>query len=120
LLKDVVHNFMEFFIEESCGSCSTCRNMTQMMTRKLEKILNGKGVSKDLYEIKSWSGVLQASRCGLGQTAANPIVSSLKNFRHLYENLLQKDKDFDEGFDLAASVQDSCSFVGRIPNFNHH
>jgi [NiFe] hydrogenase diaphorase moiety large subunit len=120
LLKDVVHNFMEFFIEESCGSCSTCRNMTQMMTRKLEKILNGKGVSKDLYEIKSWSGVLQASRCGLGQTAANPIVSSLKNFRHLYENLLQKDKDFDEGFDLAASVQDSCNFVGRIPNFNHH
>lgn len=120
LLKDVVHNFMKFFIEESCGSCSTCRNMSQMMTRKLEKILNGKGVPKDLYELKSWSAVLQASRCGLGQTAANPIVSSLKNFPSLYEDLLQKDKDFDEGFDLEAAVKDSCDFVKRVPNLNHH
>lgn len=120
LLKDVVHVFMEFFIEESCGSCSTCRSMSQMMKKKLEKVLNGKGVAKDLFELKSWSGVLNASRCGLGQTAANPIVSSLKNFRHLYEDLLQKDVEFDEGFDLKASVKDSCAFVGREPNLNHH
>lgn len=120
LLKDVVLNFMHFFIEESCGSCSTCRNMTQVMTNKLTKILNGKGVKSDLDDLQSWAKTLQASRCGLGQTAANPIVSSLKNFRHLYEALLQKDKDFDQGFDLEASVQASCNYVGRVPNFNHH
>jgi [NiFe] hydrogenase diaphorase moiety large subunit len=120
LLSDVVLNFMEFFIEESCGSCSTCRNMTQVMANKLKKILRGKGVSKDLDELRSWGKVLQASRCGLGQTAGNPIISSLKNFRHLYDNLIQKDKEFDEGFDMVAAVQDSCKYVGRVPNFNHH
>ena len=120
LLSDVVLNFMEFFIEESCGSCSTCRNMTQVMANKLKKILKGKGVVKDLEDLRSWSKVLQASRCGLGQTAGNPIISSLKNFRHLYEEFIQKEKDFDEGFDLVAAVQDSCKYVGRVPNFHHH
>ncbi|HOI32826.1 MAG TPA: NADH-ubiquinone oxidoreductase-F iron-sulfur binding region domain-containing protein, partial [Bacteroidales bacterium] len=120
LLRDVVVNFMEFFIEESCGSCSTCRNMTQVMNTKLKKILAGKGVAKDLKDLQEWGRVLNASRCGLGQTAANPIISSLKNFRPLYEALLQKDKDFDEGFDLEKSVQASCNFVGRVPVFNHH
>ncbi|MDD4086090.1 MAG: NAD(P)H-dependent oxidoreductase subunit E [Bacteroidales bacterium] len=120
LLRDVVVNFMEFFIDESCGSCSTCRNMTQVMNNKLKKILAGKGVPNDLKDLQEWGRVLNASRCGLGQTAANPIISSLKNFRHLYEALLQKDKDFDEGFDLEKSVQASCSYVGRVPVFNHH
>lgn len=119
LLKDVVLNFMEFFIDESCGSCSTCRNMPQVLRNKLLKILNGKGVKKDLDDLQAWARVLQPGRCGLGQTAANPIVSSLKNFRHLYENLLQKDLDFDEGFDLVAAVQNSCNYVGRIPKFHH-
>lgn len=120
LLKDVVLNFMEFFIDESCGSCSTCRNMPQVMRNKLVKILNGNGVKNDLDDLKTWGKVLLASRCGLGQTAGNPIVSSLKNFRHLYESLLQKDVEFDEGFNLEASVQDSCKYVGRVPNFHHH
>jgi [NiFe] hydrogenase diaphorase moiety large subunit len=120
LLKDVVLNFMEFFIDESCGSCSTCRNMPQVMRNKLIKILNGKGVKKDLNDLKDWSKVLLASRCGLGQTAGNPIVSSLKNFRPLYEELLQKEVEFDEGFDLVSSVQGSCKYVGRVPKFHHH
>lgn len=120
LLKDVVLNFMDFFIDESCGSCSTCRNMPQVMRNKLIKILNGNGVAKDLDDLKQWGKILIASRCGLGQTAGNPVISSLKNFRHLYEALIQKDVEFDEGFNLEASVQDSCDFVGRVPNFNHH
>ncbi len=94
--------------------------MTQVMNNKLRKILDGKGVAKDLKDLKEWSKVLNASRCGLGQTAANPIVSSLKNFRPLYEQLIQKDTDFDEGFDMKSAVQASCNYVGRVPNFNHH
>lgn len=120
LLKDVVLNFMEFFIDESCGSCSTCRNMPQVMRNKLLKILKGKGVTSDLADLQNWGKVLLASRCGLGQTAANPIISSLKNFRHLYEDLLQNDVEFDQGFDLETSVQGSCKYVGRIPKFHHH
>jgi [NiFe] hydrogenase diaphorase moiety large subunit len=120
LLRDVVLNFMEFFIDESCGSCSTCRNMPEVMKNKLVKILNGYGVKSDLADLSEWGKVLLASRCGLGQTAGNPIISSLKNFRHLYEELIQKDKEFDQGFDLEASVQKSCKYVNRIPKFHHH
>lgn len=120
LLRDVVLNFMEFFIDESCGSCSTCRNMPEVMKNKLEKILHGNGVKSDLEDLKQWGKVLNASRCGLGQTAGNPIISSLKNFRHLYEELIQKDKEFDMGFDLEASVQRSCKYVNRVPKFHHH
>ncbi|MBC8319742.1 MAG: NAD(P)H-dependent oxidoreductase subunit E [Bacteroidetes bacterium] len=115
ILKNVVMNLMEFFIEESCGSCSTCRNMPMVMKKKLEKILGGRGVESDIDDLLSWSEVLKVSRCGLGQTASNPITTSIKNFRHLYENLVQKDIVFDTGFDLEESVKDSCAAVGRQP-----
>jgi [NiFe] hydrogenase diaphorase moiety large subunit len=115
ILKDVVMNFMEFFIEESCGSCSTCRNMPYIMKEKLEKILDGRGVKHDIDDLLAWSGVLNVSRCGLGQTASNPITTSIKNLPHLYENLVQKDVVFDTGFDLAESVKASCAAVGRQP-----
>ena len=115
LLKDVVLNFMNFFIEESCGSCSTCRNIPVFLKQKLEKILNARGVEKDIDEMTEWAQILKASRCGLGSTAANPITSSIKNFRSLYEAKIQQGKEFDSNFDMLASVKDSCDAVGRIP-----
>ena len=91
LLRDVVMNFTDFFIEESCGSCSTCRNMPIVLKKKMKKILDGHGVAKDIDDMVEWSEVLKLSRCGLGHTAANPIVTSIKNFRYLYESLVQRD-----------------------------
>lgn len=120
ILRDVVLNFMEFFIEESCGSCSTCRIMPVVLKDKLQKILNGRGVKQDLEDIASWGKLLKISRCGLGQTAGNPILTSLSNFRHLYEDLIQRDKEFDTGFDLEKSVVESCNFVNRKPVFETH
>ncbi len=119
ILEDVVMNFMEFFIEESCGSCSTCRNMTTVLKEKLEKILRGRGVTSDIDDLLAWSEVLKVSRCGLGQTASNPITTSIRNFRHLYDNLIQKDIAFDAGFDLEESVKASCAAVGRQPIFHN-
>ena len=113
LLRDVVMNFTEFFIEESCGSCSTCRNMPLVLKRKLEKLLDGHGVAQDIDDMIEWSEVLKLSRCGLGHTAANPIVTSIKNFRYLYESLVQRDREFDSGFNLADSVKESCEAAGR-------
>lgn len=117
ILSDIVLNFMEFFIDESCGSCSTCRIMPTLLRNKLVKILNARGVKQDIDDIVEWGKVLKASRCGLGQTAANPILSSLKNFRHLYEAKIQKNKEYDHGFDLSMAVKESCDVTGRIPNF---
>ncbi|MBN1924396.1 MAG: NAD(P)H-dependent oxidoreductase subunit E [Prolixibacteraceae bacterium] len=116
ILKDVVLNFTEFFIEESCGSCSTCRILPVVMKDKLVKILNGLGVTRDIDDLLEWGKILKASRCGLGQTAANPITSSINNFRHLYTSLLKTKKDYETGFDLNLAVQEACEATNRIAN----
>ncbi|HOW24881.1 MAG TPA: NAD(P)H-dependent oxidoreductase subunit E [Bacteroidales bacterium] len=116
LLRDVVLNFMDFFIEESCGSCSTCRNFPVVMRRTLIRIIEGKGIRKDIQDLQEWGQIPRISRCGLGQTCTNPILTSIRNFRHLYEARIVKDTDYMSEFDMAASVKDACDFVGRIPN----
>ncbi|MDP2722320.1 MAG: NAD(P)H-dependent oxidoreductase subunit E [Bacteroidales bacterium] len=120
LLTEVVLNFMNFFIEESCGTCSTCRNMPYVLREKLLKVINGRGVKQDIEDMTSWARLLNVSRCGLGQTAANPIVSSIKNFRPLYEALLNHEVEYDSGFNLETSVLESCKVVGRQPIFHHN
>jgi len=116
ILTQIVLNFAEFFIDESCGSCSTCRIVPTLLRNKLVKILNARGVEQDIEDMIEWGKILRASRCGLGQTAANPILSSIKNFRYLYEEKIQKNKVFDNGFDLVMAVKESCKVTGRVPN----
>lgn len=116
LLSEIVLNCMEFFIEESCGSCSTCRIVPVLLRDKLKKILAGRGVMQDIDDMAKWSKILKASRCGLGQTAANPVSSSIKNFRSLYESRVQKNKDFDSGFDLNHAIKEACEVTNRLPN----
>ncbi len=118
ILNDIVLNFTEFFIEESCGSCSTCRNIPYLMKLKLEKILDARGVEKDITDLEEWGKILKVSRCGLGQTAGNPILTSIKNFRHLYDEKIQHGKEFDSGFDMSEAVRESCEAAGRVPNLN--
>jgi [NiFe] hydrogenase diaphorase moiety large subunit len=112
LLKDVVLNFTEFFIEESCGSCSTCRTIPILLRDKLLKILNARGVRKDVDDMVEWAKILKASRCGLGHTAGNPIITSIKNFRHLYEEKVQSE-EFDGGFDFNKAIREASMVTGR-------
>ena len=56
---------------------------------------------------------MKASRCGLGMSACNPVVTSITNFRGMYEELIQKDVEYDEGFDIEAAIQESAAVVGR-------
>jgi len=121
LLTDVVVNFMDFFIEESCSSCAPCRSLTVILRNKLQKILDGNGSIADINELHQWTKYMKAAnRCGLGQTAANPILSTIENFRQLYEDLVASQEEFVSTFDLEAAVADSCDYVGRIPKFEHH
>ncbi len=116
-LLEVVKNFMEFFVEESCGWCVPCRAGNMILLSKLEKIMEGHGTDSDLAELESWCAIVKAmSRCGLGQTSPNPIQSTLKNFREVYEERIKKGVDYRTGFDLSAAVQESCRVAGRIPN----
>jgi hypothetical protein len=85
------------------------------------KILNGSGNRKDITELYEWSKYMKAlNRCGLGQTAANPILSTIENFRHLYEDLVVSTEDFITTFDMEKAVAESCEYVGRVPNYNHN
>jgi bidirectional [NiFe] hydrogenase diaphorase subunit len=89
---DVARYFMEFCMTESCGKCIPCRVGTVQMYRLLDDIYHGRATSRDLTLLeKLCDMVQQTSLCGLGQTAPNPVVSTLRFFRHEYEALLQAD-----------------------------
>lgn len=121
LLKDFVLNFLNFFIEESCGSCAPCRSLTVILRDKLLKIMNGKGSQTDIDELYSWSQYgKEANRCGLGQTAANPIITTIENFRGLYEDLIQTDEEYVPTFNMEEAVAESCKVVNRVPNIKAH
>jgi [NiFe] hydrogenase diaphorase moiety large subunit len=113
ILKEIVLNFTEFFIEESCGSCTPCRTLPVLLKQKLQKIIDGQGVMQDIMDIERWSVIMRANRCGLGHTALNPILSTLKNFRHLYLNKIQREVEFDTGFRLDAAMEEGKLVTNR-------
>jgi [NiFe] hydrogenase diaphorase moiety large subunit len=115
-LFEVVENFMDFFVEESCGWCVPCRAGNVLLKKKFEKIAHGLGTAEDLREIETWGKLVKAtSRCGLGQTSPNPILTTLKSFPELYEARLRKGEGFVSEFDLAAAIRDGCAAAGREP-----
>jgi [NiFe] hydrogenase diaphorase moiety large subunit len=120
-LFEVIHNFMDFFIEESCGWCVPCRAGNILLKKKLKKITAGKGTTKDLQEIEAWGKTIKAmSRCGLGQTSPNPILTTLQNFREMYEAKVTKDTDYVSEFDLEAAVKAASSVTGQTLTEAHH
>jgi len=91
-MVDVAKFYMEFICDESCGKCSPCRIGTKRLLEYLNKICDGMGTMKDLEELEDLAATIKiGSLCALGQTAANPILSTLKQFRNEYEeHILEK------------------------------
>jgi bidirectional [NiFe] hydrogenase diaphorase subunit len=88
-MVDVARYFMEFCMTESCGKCIPCRTGTQQMHDILKRIADGQGSRQDLALLEELCEVVQAtSLCGLGQTAPNPVLSTLRYFRAEYEEKL--------------------------------
>jgi len=84
-MVDVAKFYMEFICDESCGKCSPCRIGTKRMLEILTRITEGNGTMQDLEELEELGNVVKAnSLCALGQTAANPIISTLTHFRDEY------------------------------------
>jgi len=107
LLKEVVLNYLDFFIEESCGSCVPCRAMTVNYKKTLEKLLHGYATKADIDAMLSWESMMKKNRCGLGQTAMNPVVTTIKNFRNLYNGLIKiTDDSIKPSFDEKAATKD--------------
>jgi bidirectional [NiFe] hydrogenase diaphorase subunit len=81
-------------MEESCGKCVPCRVGTVEMYKILTKIIERRGTLKDLEQLEELCDLVKhTSLCGLGQTAPNPVLSTLRYFRNEYLELLQPDKD---------------------------
>jgi len=84
-MVDIAKFYLGFCVDESCGKCAPCRVGGKQMLGYLEKILDGKGEPADLDKLRSISHAMQkASLCGLGQTAPNPVLSTLKYFEKEY------------------------------------
>ena len=85
-MVDIARFFLDFTVEESCGKCTPCREGTKRMLEILEKITAGNGTQEDLTRLESLAySVKDASLCGLGQSAPNPVISTLKYFREEYD-----------------------------------
>ena len=85
-MVDIAKFFLEFTVDESCGKCSPCRIGTRRMLELLNKITSGKGEEGDIEKLETLANSIKASSlCGLGQTAPNPVLSTIRYFRDEYE-----------------------------------
>ena len=85
-MVDIARFFLDFTVDESCGKCTPCRVGTRRMLEILERITNGKGEEGDIEKLQTLAENIKASAlCGLGQTAPNPVLSTIKFFRDEYE-----------------------------------
>ncbi|HJD23569.1 MAG TPA: NADH-quinone oxidoreductase subunit NuoF [Firmicutes bacterium] len=84
-MVDIAKFFLEFTVDESCGKCTPCRVGTKRLLEKLEKITNGNGTLQDIDDLEALCHYIKEnSLCGLGQTAPNPVLSTLRFFRDEY------------------------------------
>jgi bidirectional [NiFe] hydrogenase diaphorase subunit len=91
-MVDVARFFMEFCMDESCGKCVPCRAGTVQMHHLLSKLLSRKATARDLKKLEELCEMVKnTSLCGLGQTAPNPVLSTLRFFRKEYTDLLAPD-----------------------------
>ena len=85
-MVDIAKFFLEFTVDESCGKCTPCRIGTKRMLEILTKITKGKGTLEDLDKLEALAhSIKESALCGLGQTAPNPVLSTLRYFRDEYE-----------------------------------
>jgi len=85
-MVDIARYFLDFTVDESCGKCSPCRIGTKRMLELLDKIIAGNGTAADLDKLEELAHhVSENSLCGLGQSAPNPVLATLKFFRSEYE-----------------------------------
>jgi [NiFe] hydrogenase diaphorase moiety large subunit len=112
-ILDVVKNFTHFFAHESCGFCTPCRVGTSLLKKQLDKIIDGHGSAGDVVALDELCQLVKNySHCGLGQTAANPLLSTLQRYPEIYQQQL-KQISYEPGFDLDASLEVARRMANR-------
>lgn len=97
-MVDIANFYLDFTVDESCGKCAPCRIGGKQMLLLLEKINKGKGTKEDIADLKRIATAMQkASLCGLGQTAPNPVLSTLRFFEDEYLEKVNASKETKAG-----------------------
>jgi Pyruvate/2-oxoacid:ferredoxin oxidoreductase delta subunit len=144
-MVDVAKFFMDFIQRESCGKCIPCREGTKQMLEILNRITQGRHTEKDTDALERFKGVVQleqlakviqeTSLCGLGQTAPNPVLSTLKYFKDEYDSHIFERKcpsgvcsglisykinpDLCKGCTLCAKKCPNGAIVGQVKQTHH-
>ena len=112
-ILDIVNNFTLFFAHESCGFCTPCRVGTALLKKQLDKIVEGHGSAGDVVALEELCQLIKTqSHCGLGQTAANPVLTTLERYPELYQSQL-KNISYEPGFDLDGALETARRLAKR-------
>ena len=112
-MLDVAQNFTDFFAHESCGFCTPCRVGTKLMAQMTEKIADGHGAHLDIEQMQRLHRLMtQASHCGLGQSAAVPILTTYEKFPEAFRRRMD-DVEYKPAFDVEAAIERSRQIVAE-------
>ncbi|MCB1753915.1 MAG: NADP oxidoreductase, partial [Gammaproteobacteria bacterium] len=118
-LLDMVENFAEFFVHESCGFCTPCRVGGVLLRDLVKKVKAGRASNYDVQEMEKIASMMQKTAfCGLGSTAPNAVLDSLKKLPQIYQSRLQQSR-FIPAFDLDAALGEAREIAGREDRHAH-
>jgi len=113
-LLEVVQNFADFFVHESCGFCTPCRVGTSLIQNLVHKVRKGHGSTVDLEEMTDLSNLIRkTAHCGLGMTATNHISDTLEKFPQIYRKRLHNSESLHPTFDLDAALEEARQITHR-------
>jgi [NiFe] hydrogenase diaphorase moiety large subunit len=115
-LIDVVADFTQFFVDESCGICVPCRAGNVLLRQKVGLVAAGEAMRSDLDDMVAWGGIVsRTSRCGLGVTSRNPILTTLNKFPEIYLAGLREPNDgVLPSFDVEAELSGYARAVAEL------
>jgi len=119
-MVDMARYFVDFTKEESCGKCAPCREGLKHMLDILTRICEGKGTLEDLPVLEDLSDLIKkASLCGLGQSAPNPVITTLRYFRNEYENHIKENRCEAGSCEalFLAPCENACPIHMNIPGY---
>jgi len=114
-LMTIFENITSFFVSESCGICAPCRIGNFLLSKKLKKVSLCHADNDDLQDMKQWSTIIkQSSRCGLGKTSTNYLLSAMLKFPQVFDNCILAKSDFNKSFDLKKVTGDYNKIINEI------
>lgn len=114
-MVDIAKFFLKFTVDESCGKCVPCREGTKQMLHLLEKITSGQGVEGDIERLEELGETIkQTSLCNLGQSAPNPVLSTIRWFREEYESHIRDKKCSCHVCSMISPIKEAKKHVKKV------